>query len=942
MLFCGSVESWSNKGFNLAHQNVRGLFNKKDFIADFINRSKVNLFGITETLLTASLLSSFVYIDGYNFERKDRNGKGGGVAVYIKEGIDYIRREDLENNNVEGIWLEIIVKHSKSFIVGIIYRPPISSKHISKNFDETLLNTVSNINKENKELLILGDFNCNYLDKKHCTDLKEQLKLNGLIQVITEATRTTGTSQSLIDLLFSNKPEYLTEIKVIPSAVSDHDIIGCNRKTNNLKLQPETITCRDYKNYDPSTIKQELSNETWDFVYNNKDPNIAWLNLKAFLQNVFNTHAPNVEKRVKGKTTPWITDEIKREMNQRDSLLRKFRKSRKETDHEKFKRQRNRVNNLVRKAKSQYHQNTLNEAARNPDKFWKTLKSIFPVKTKQNCAKSFLVDNVKTNDSNTIANGFCSFFTNVAAEIKSKAILLKDFIWGQPSKRLPKTYNSFRLKPVTTSDVYKLLRNLQKKKAGGTDELPPRFLKDIAPCLAEPLAYVINLTFKSGKIPDDWKIGKITPVFKSGAKHNMDNYRPISVLPACSKAFEKCVCKQITDYLEEHELLSTFQFGFRRKRNTELAATLFMDSIRKNMEKGEMTGAIFIDLSKAFDTLSHAQIIECLPSYGIYGLEKELITNYLFNRKQIVSYNHTLSLKHPVLCGVPQGSVLGPLLFLLAFNDIGEVLKNSKILLYADDTVIYTCGKTKQEIESRLQEDFRRVAEWMEQNDLVTNMKKGKTECMLFGTKQRTKQHSLQIKFRNQTLSFTNSYKYLGIILDQSLSLTDHFATTYKKASSRLYLLKRIRPHLTQQAALTIYQTLIIPLFTYCSILTLQLNKTQSNKISSFERRANELIFGRNSTKEIPKIENLARKRICSQVFDCLSNNTCRNFINYFELLNNQTRNQKKLIRLPAIKLESSRKSFFFNGAKCYNDLPLHVREAETKKQFKKFLKFLR
>ena len=151
--------------------------------------------------------------------------------------------------------------------------------------------------------------------------------------------------------------------------------------------------------------------------------------------------------------------------------------------------------------------------------------------------------------------------------------------------------------------------------------------------------------------------------------------------------------------------------SFRRKRNTELAATLFMDSFRKNMEKGEITGAIFIDLSKAFDSLRHAQIIECLPSYGIYSLEKELITNYLFNRKQIVSYDRTLSLTHPVLCGVQHGSVLGPLLFLLAFNNIGEVLKNSKILLYAGDTVIYTCAKTKEEFwektSRRLQESCR-------------------------------------------------------------------------------------------------------------------------------------------------------------------------------------------------------------------------------------------
>ena len=625
-------------------------------------------------------------------------------------------------------------------------------------------------------------------------------------------------------------------------------------------------------------------------------------------------------------------------MNKRDSLMRKFRKSKIESDHENFKRQRNKVNNLVKKAKNQYLQNQLNECANEPKDFWKTLKSIFPVKGKEKLVKSFYINDELTQDSSSNANGFCSFFANVASTVKSKAILLKNFIWTKPTIRTLKTYNTFRLKFVTTTDVYKLLRKLQKKKAGGTDDLPPRFLKDIAPCLAEPLSYLINITFKTGIIPDDWKTGKITPVFKSGSKSNMDNYRPISVLPVCSKIFEQCLCKQITEYLEEHDLLSNFQFGFRRKRNTELAATLLMDSIRKNTEKGQMTGAIFIDLSKAFDTLGHAQIIECLPSYGIYGIESELITNYLFNRKQIVYYNRTMSSTQPVFCGVPQGSVLGPLLFLLAFNDIGGVLKHSKIILYADDTVIYSSAKSKEEIEKNLTEDFGRVADWMEENDLVTNMKKGKTECMLFGTKQRTKHAALNIKHRHQTLSFTSSYKYLGIKLDQSLSLTEHFLYTYKKASSRMYLLKRIRSHLTKQAASAIHRTMIVPLFTYCSILTLNVNKTQSQRISSFERRANELIFGQNSSERVPKIENLAKKRLCIQVFDCIHGATCSNFQNYFEIMDNRTRNKNKIIRLPKIKLESSRKSFYFNGAKCFNELPLSIREIDTKSKFRSVL----
>ena len=212
---------------------------------------------------------------------------------------------------------------------------------------------------------------------------------------------------------------------------------------------------------------------------------------------------------------------------------RKFRKLKSTNDHENFKRQRNKVNVLTRKAKNHYHQTQLKESASNPEKFWRTLKSIFPIKEKVPCTKSFLVENNITTDSNTIANTFCTFFTDAASKVKSKAILLKDLIWAKSQQIYPKTYNNFRLKQIQIPEIYKQLRKLQKKKASGNDNLPPCYLKDIATCLAEPLCYIINLSIKTGIVPSDFKHGRVIPVYKSGSKSNMDNYRPITVLPAC-------------------------------------------------------------------------------------------------------------------------------------------------------------------------------------------------------------------------------------------------------------------------------------------------------------------------------------------------------------------------------------------------------------------------
>ena len=308
---------------------------------------------------------------------------------------------------------------------------------------------------------------------------------------------------------------------------------------------------------------------------------------------------------------------------------------------------------------------------------------------------------------NALASRFCTFFSNVATSLKKKAAPLKDFVWSQPKKMQPNTYSTFRFREVKVNEVFKYLKKLSCKKASGPDNLPPGMLKDCALQISRPLCHVINISLQQGVVPEDFKSGIVTPIFKSGSKQVFDNYRPITVLPVCSKIFEKCIHHQLMKFLEDLKLLSSTQFGFRQKRNTELAATLLLDEIRRNTDTGNVTGAISIDLSKAFDTLSHAQIIESLTSYGVTGTENDLFVNYLFGRKQSVCYEKETSQHEAVTCGVPQGSILGQLLFLITFNDITSVLNHCNIITYADDTVIYVSGKSKDEVQSKLQAIFK-------------------------------------------------------------------------------------------------------------------------------------------------------------------------------------------------------------------------------------------
>ena len=258
--------------------------------------------------------------------------------------------------------------------------------------------------------------------------------------------------------------------------------------------------------------------------------------------------------------------------------------------------------------------------------------------------------------------------------------------------------------------------------------------------------------------------------------------------------------------------------GYRKKRSTDIAATYFVDNIRKNIDIGKLVGAIFIDLTKAFDTVSHSVLLSKLSVYGIKGVELEWFTNYLFGRKQQVVTEYTKSESEFISCGVPQGSILGPVLFLLYFNDFSKTLFKSEVLMFAGDTVVFYAGKSAEEIESVLNSELENIFRYFIKNDLIVNLRKGKTEALLFGTRRRLNMLHGQsaLKFGTFEINSTNNYKYLASVIDGSLTLSENFNCSFKKASSRLRLLNALRPNLDDKTSTLINTTMV----TLCSCST--------------------------------------------------------------------------------------------------------------------------
>lgn len=453
-------------------------------------------------------------------------------------------------------------------------------------------------------------------------------------------------------------------------------------------------------------------------------------------------------------------------------------------------------------------------------------------------------------------------------------------------------------------------------------------MKDCRAEIAKPIAFIINLSLQTAIVPTEWKTALITPIHKSGNTTEANNFRPISVLPVISKILEKAVQQQLVEYLETNHHLSDSQFGYRKKRSTKVATTLFIDNLRKACHKGLVSGALFIDLSKAFDTLGHANLLLKLESTGVKGLALNWFRDYLFGRKQIVKYNNELSDPTTLLCGVPQGSILGPILFLIFFDDFEKCLQNCKTIQFADDTVIYISEKSIAEVQTKLNEDLAQIASYLQTNELIINLKKGKTEGMLVGTSKRLANDSLselELHFRHEKINCTTEYKYLGTEIDQNLNLNKNFDQKVKKASVKLHLLKRLMSFLTQDAAITVYKSYILPILKYNCLIQLNLTRTQKDKLATLVSRAENII-----QQDIPSIEQDFYRHSVKMVQKCLHGDVCSNLTNYFQMNNHLkvTRNRDLLIRIPKVKLETAKSGFFFMGAKLYNTLPREIRQS--------------
>ena len=481
---------------------------------------------------------------------------------------------------------------------------------------------------------------------------------------------------------------------------------------------------RDITDDSISQFNCVLSQLNWDQICAGSDVNVCYnIFIDAYV-SAYNVCFPMKIRRVKIRhhcPKPWITKSILKSIRRKNILYKKWLQKRSSESLKKYKIYRNKLTSVLRNAEKMYYAARFDDVKNNMSKTWSLIKSVMKPDVEKSASISQLqIDNVLVNDPKLIANKFNNYFINVGSSLSEKIIdpggSYLDYV---KTSHL----NSMFMLPTDESEILDIVSNFNPNKSPGYDSISPKVIKASILCILKPLTSIFNLSLQEGIFPDRLKLAKVSPVFKCDDRSLVNNYRPISVLPVFSKILEKIVHTRLFGYLNKHNLLTDKQFGFREKHSTYMALINLVDKISTELDKNNSTVGIFIDLSKAFDTINHEILLNKLSYYGVRGNALKWFKSYLTDRSQFVQIKDAKSDVLNIKCGVPQGSILGPLLFIIYVNDIVNVSRIAHLIMFADDTNIFFSHSDPLALNLLINSELEKLAHWFKINKLSLNIK---------------------------------------------------------------------------------------------------------------------------------------------------------------------------------------------------------------------------
>ena len=802
------------------HTNIRSALKNHDNFTSYLEclDYKFPLIGYSESWLKEENKDT-IGIKGYKAEhscRKDRSG--GGVSLFVKDDIECSRVENLclNEKNIESVFCEFDKDQfglEKNVLVGVVYRPPNTD---ITEFNEIVSDLLRKLKAEKKYVHIMGDVNINLInmDKHAATcDFVDTMLEHGMIPTISKPTRVTKNSATLIDNIFTNIVKNSSSVfsGLLYTDLTDHFPIFFIDSSTSLETNDSITYKRVYSDVNINKFNDRLSKTEWTSVLSASDAQKAYTNFHDIMSNLYNECFPLKEFKLGYLTRkPWLTEGMKRQIKIKNRLYRRYLRSDNLEHHIIYKRFRNVLHNKLHLAEKDHYDKLINDNKHNLKKSWKILKEIINKKKSSSRYSKFIVNNSITTDKQKIAEGFNNFYINVGPDLASKIPNVN----CSPSELLKnRVVNNLLLSDVCLDELEKCLLSL-KDSSAGWDNFTSNVIKKSCLNIKFPLLHVINLSFSTGVFPIELKIARVIPLFKSGLSTLFSNYRPVSVLPAISKIFERLLYSRLLQFINDNNVLYKFQFGFREGHSPNLALILLVDKISRALEEGEYVLGLFLDFSKAFDTVNHEILFTKLEFYGVRGVSLDLFKSYLSGRKQFVEYNGASSSQGNIVCGVPQGSILGPLLFLIYINDLALASEKIFSILFADDSNLFLSGKDPNQLIKSMNEELVHIVKWLQVNKLSVNLKK--THFMIFRKRKTKIQLRETIVINNIKISQIEKTKFLGVMIDNNLTFINHVLYTKGKMAKAIGILYRGKKFFSESTMKTLYNVFVYPYLMYC------------------------------------------------------------------------------------------------------------------------------